>query len=217
MPPPPQGCALDAIGKLKDASEIPFYASEDDDVPMGAKPAATRPSGDEPTHEHRKRGQRLQELIDAQKLDDDGNLEKKHRPRMARPRRKPAKRTKVASLSNDVAFSSDGDDSDFSGASSDDSVVSEDEILSNGELADILLSKATSSSSRSKKRKRPKAKESTSKTNSATPAPVASLATEDNSQAKPKVCNVSRRLWYFCYADDFFRQHAIPFTSSTNP
>ena len=42
--PPPQGCALNVNGKLKDPSEIIFYGSESDDILLGAKPAAAMPS-----------------------------------------------------------------------------------------------------------------------------------------------------------------------------
>ena len=89
---------------------------------------------DEPAHEHRKRGQRLQELIAAQQLDENGNLEKKHHPRRARTAKQPKTTSKAMPPNNDEAFSSDGDDSDYSGASSDDSIVSRDGVLSNGEV-----------------------------------------------------------------------------------
>ena len=155
---PPLGCAFDANSKLKNASEIVFYDSESDKTPLTMNIAKGNSLGgkyytfvqlcvdhskaldfvDGPTHGRRNKGQRMRGLVAADQLDEFGNLDKKHRQLRDRPAHK---RTKVRTEpSNEETFSSDINDGDYSGASSDGSVASdggrdlEDGRISNGEV-----------------------------------------------------------------------------------
>ncbi|KAM6493682.1 hypothetical protein JOM56_010043 [Amanita muscaria] len=63
-------CALNANDQLKDANDIEFYYPETD-MTLIALP------GDYMRRSSRPNAQRMQEYLDAAKLDDDGNLTKK--------------------------------------------------------------------------------------------------------------------------------------------
>lgn len=132
MAPLQDQCALDANGKLQDASEIVFYQSETDETPIAAPAAVVEGkvafylasamidhcycyiagNAARRTSQRRVKGQRLQEFVNADKLNDEGRLEKKYQnPTLTRA----SKRAKtVATKSIDTqGYESGADDTDF--------------------------------------------------------------------------------------------------------
>ncbi|KAF8805090.1 hypothetical protein BYT27DRAFT_7298997 [Phlegmacium glaucopus] len=126
--------ALDATGHLKDASEMDFYNSESDDVPLPHKnPSTTCVSANN-----------LDVLLDAEKHNSDGEIELK-----AATSRKPRKNKKKLNH-GDSEEDTDKDDHNFlntslaSESSSDEFSIGEEnpEIITNMELASTLPSKS---------------------------------------------------------------------------
>ncbi|KAF8817292.1 hypothetical protein BYT27DRAFT_7247515 [Phlegmacium glaucopus] len=95
--------ALDATGHLKDASEMDFYNSESDDVPLPRKNPVRGPR-----RSTRVSSNNLDVLLDAEKHNSDGEIELK-----AATSRKPSKNKKKLNH-GDGEEDTDKDDHNFS-------------------------------------------------------------------------------------------------------
>ncbi|KAI0282676.1 hypothetical protein BC826DRAFT_921532 [Russula brevipes] len=141
MPPQsgPDQCALDENGQLRDAEDIPWFNSPSDKDPIPLPPNTA-----------------LQDILAAERLDEWGDLDKKHRQRKPHSKRN-TKRVKVMDNSSDLDPDDDEYQTDTADSTSEASNASQDEI-SNGELANALSSKTLPQSVRRSqpgKRKRP--------------------------------------------------------------
>ena len=153
---------VDSSGNLKDASEIVFYNSESDEVPL---PCVTGPTGEHATDSKvtyilhtdvdfffhtgsrctaRSTKNNLSELLDAEKRNSDGKLmnkkskkrSKKHHKVVGRVTKKSATEGDVDMDEGDIDFSeSRSSDSDGSGTSENDEDVP---VVSNAEVSNTL-------------------------------------------------------------------------------
>ncbi|KAG6875610.1 hypothetical protein C0992_003108 [Termitomyces sp. T32_za158] len=145
-------CALDNQGNLKDATDIEWFNDPNDKLPIN--PIAATP--DSSTHPsglrcgtHKRDPQRLFYLTAADKLDNDGNLQKKFTPTQIQPCTRPHKSLKKSTNDNSMASDDDSNDENFTtGSEGSESNEDSNVVISNSELADSLPSKSIPSTGR---------------------------------------------------------------------
>ncbi|PPQ80848.1 hypothetical protein CVT25_001973 [Psilocybe cyanescens] len=126
------GCALDDFGNLKDASDIAFYDSETDNYPISGS-AVPVASSHTLNRQHPGWGAKMAGYIAAETLNSDGEQQK-------------AKRIWMNTGGEEGDDDDKDNDDDFimghldSGSESSDESM-DDEVLTNAELASVLLSK----------------------------------------------------------------------------
>ncbi|KAF9541735.1 hypothetical protein CPC08DRAFT_770556 [Agrocybe pediades] len=159
----PDQCTIDQDGNLKDARDIHFQYSESEDVPMAAvgSTAECRQSSRTTTNN-------LKQILDTEKRNANGNLEKAFRMRQDErqpPQRKAKKIKKVKATKSTASHDGDDDDDDVDfindviSLSGDSEDLSDDDdpdsMITNAELAAALPSKSIPATGRrSGKRKR---------------------------------------------------------------